>query len=77
MLQESVTKYQDPAAADKIVAIQQDLDDTKAILVKTIDQVLERGEKIEDLMDKSNDLSNQSKRFYKTAKKHNECCTIL
>ena len=26
-------RYQDPAAADKIVAIQQDLDDTKAILV--------------------------------------------
>ena len=36
---------------------------------KTIESVLERGEKINDLVDRSNALSAQSKAFYKTAKK--------
>ena len=36
---------------------------------KTIESVLQRGEKINDLVDRSNELSMQSKMFYKTAKK--------
>lgn len=36
---------------------------------KTIESVLQRGEKINDLVDRSNALSMQSKMFYKTAKK--------
>lgn len=36
---------------------------------KTIESVLERGEKLNDLVDRSNALSAQSKMFYKTAKK--------
>ena len=39
MLQESLTSYQDPGT-DKIVAIQRDLDETKGILIKAIDQVI-------------------------------------
>lgn len=59
--QEYLEKYQDPAAADKVTKIQKDLDDTTAILHKTIDSVLERGVKLDNLVDKSNDLSAQSK----------------
>jgi hypothetical protein len=36
---------------------------------KTIESVLQRGEKINDLVDRSQALSAQSKMFYKTAKK--------
>jgi synaptobrevin homolog YKT6 len=36
---------------------------------KTIESVLERGEKLNDLVDRSQALSAQSKMFYKTAKK--------
>ena len=43
---------------------------------KTIDSVLERGVKLDNLVDKSNDLSAQSKMFYKQAKKTNSCCVI-
>lgn len=35
--------------------------------------MLERGEKINDLVDRSNALSMQSKAFYKTAKKVRSC----
>lgn len=73
---EYLEKYQDPAQADKITKIQKDLDETTQILHKTIDSVLERGVKLDNLVDKSNDLSAQSKMFYKQAKKTNSCCVI-
>lgn len=41
------------------------------------DQVLQRGEKLDDLVAKSSDLSAQSKAFYKTAKKQNSCCIVM
>ena len=71
-----VQKYQNPAEADKVTKIQKDLDETTQILHKTIDSVLERGVKLDNLVEKSNDLSAQSKMFYKQAKKTNSCCVI-
>ena len=40
---------QDPAAADKLAKIQRDLDETKIILHKTIESVLDRGEKLDQV----------------------------
>ena len=40
---------QDPAAADKLTKIQRDLDETKIILHKTIESVLDRGEKLDQV----------------------------
>jgi len=76
-IEEYLTKYQDPAEADKIVKIQRDLDETTQVLHKTIDSVLERGVKLDNLIERSDDLSKQSKMFYKQAKKTNSCCVIL
>lgn len=70
-------KYQDPRQADTIMRVQQELDETKIVLHKTIESVLQRGEKINDLVDRSNALSAQSKMFYKTAKKQNSCCVVM
>jgi len=70
-------KYQDPKEADPIMKVQKDLDDTKVILHKTIESVLERGEKLDNLVERSNQLSGQSKMFYKTAKKTNSCCVVM
>ncbi|KAI9770000.1 MAG: palmitoyltransferase [Geoglossum simile] len=63
-LKEYLTKYQDPAQADSIMKIQKELDETKIVLHKTIESVLERGEKIDSLVAKSDGLSAQSKMFY-------------
>ncbi|KAG6497042.1 VAMP-like protein YKT61 [Zingiber officinale] len=76
-LTEALTKFQDPAEADKLLKIQRDLDETKIILHKTIDSVLARGERLDSLVDKSSDLSAASQMFYKQAKKTNQCCTML
>lgn len=50
------------------------LDETKAVLHQTIDQVLARGEKLDDLVHKSARLSETSKMFYTQAQKHNSFC---
>lgn len=63
-LQEYIIKYQDPHEADSILKIQKELDETKIVLHKTIESVLQRGEKIDDLVAKSDGLSAQSKMFY-------------
>jgi hypothetical protein len=80
-------KYPDPRHADNIMRVQQELDETKIVLVrvfflanllsrvhvwsqhKTIESVLQRGEKLDNLVERSGQLSVQSKMFYKTAKK--------
>ncbi|KAJ4310451.1 palmitoyltransferase [Neodidymelliopsis sp. IMI 364377] len=72
-----ITQYQDPAQADSIVKIQKELDETKIVLHKTIESVLERGEKIDNLVAKSDGLSAQSKMFYTQAKKQNSCCVVM
>ncbi|XP_011493172.2 synaptobrevin homolog YKT6 [Aedes aegypti] len=72
----TLSKYQDPREADALTKMQEDLDETKIILRNTIEAVLERGEKLDDLVFKSEELSIQSKAFYKTAKKTNSCCNF-
>ncbi|XPS73787.1 palmitoyltransferase [Ascochyta lentis] len=76
-LKQYITQYQDPAQADSIVKIQKELDETKIVLHKTIESVLERGEKIDNLVAKSDGLSAQSKMFYTQAKKQNSCCLVM
>ncbi|GAB5590260.1 palmitoyltransferase [Umbelopsis nana] len=76
-LKDYLAKYQDPKQADSIMKVQKDLDDTKIILHKTIEGVLQRGEKLDSLIERSEELSSQSKVFYKTAKKTNSCCVVM
>ena len=76
-LKEYLNKYQDPNQADSIMKVQRELDETKIVLHKTIESVLERGEKIDSLVAKSDGLSAQSKMFYNQAKKQNSCCVVM
>jgi synaptobrevin family protein YKT6 len=74
--QELLTRYQDPTEADKISKIEKELDEVKGIVIKSMDDILRRGEALESLMQKSEDLSQVSYQFYRTAKKNNQCCTV-
>ncbi|KAI1303095.1 Synaptobrevin -like protein YKT6 [Halotydeus destructor] len=76
-LDKTLAKYQDPKQADAMTKLQADIDETKIILHGTITALLTRGEKLDDLVAKSDDLSAQSKVFYKTARKTNQCCHLL
>merc|ERR1711935_50900 len=74
---EDFTQAQDPAQADQLTRIMNELEETKVVLHDTIEAALERGQKIDTLIEKSNDLSGSSKMFYKTAKKQNQCCSYM
>jgi len=67
---------QDARQIDKIYNIRAALDETMVIMHQTVDKILERGEKLDDLVERSAQLSSSSKMFYKTARQHNRCCII-
>ncbi|XP_076845061.1 synaptobrevin homolog YKT6-like [Brachyhypopomus gauderio] len=77
LLDEYLSKYQNPREADAITRLQAEVDETKIILHNTMDSLLQRGEKLDDLVQKSEDLGQTSKTFYKTARKHNSCCKMM
>eukprot|EP00299_Pterocystis_sp_00344_P017807 c8921_g1_i1.p1 GENE.c8921_g1_i1~~c8921_g1_i1.p1 ORF type:complete len:133 (+),score=25.02 c8921_g1_i1:680-1078(+) len=76
-LNERLSYYQDPHNADVLLKINRDLDETKIILHKSIESALDRGQKLEDLIARTNDLSAMSKAFAKDSKALNRCCVIL
>jgi len=62
-IKERLDFYSKDPSADKMTKIKGDINDTKDQMIRNIDKVLERGEKIELLVDKTEDLSNQSHSF--------------
>ena len=76
-LKAEITKYQDPGNVDNIMRVKMELDETKVTLHKTIESVLERGQTLDDLVAKSENLSFASKSFYAQAKKQNSCCVLM
>jgi len=70
-------QYADPASVDKIVKVQDELDKTIETMHVAIEKVLERGENIEDLVKKTDELNESTRIFVNDAKKLNSCCNIL
>jgi synaptobrevin family protein YKT6 len=76
-LDKKIIEAQQPENIDKMYSIKKNIDETKQVMLVCIDQVLQRGEKIEDLVARTDDLSQSSKQFYGLAKKTNSsCCNI-
>jgi len=69
-----LAKYQNWQDADKLSKVQKSLDEVKEVMHRNIEEILKRGETLDDLMTKSADLSAVSVQFYKKAKKTNQCC---
>jgi vesicle-associated membrane protein 7 len=55
-----------PNAVDNIGKVQAQIDTVKDVMIENIDRVLERGEKIELLVDKTERLNHQAVRFEKS-----------
>jgi len=73
----AIVDFQNPANADKLTKIHEDLEKTISIVHKTIDSVLDRGTKLENLVKQSEDLGMQSKLFYQNAASANKCCVLM
>ena len=70
-------KWQDPTEADKLLKIEKELHEVKEIIHKNLNDLLRKGEQLDELMVKSKDLSKVSVDFYKKAKKTNQkCCYV-
>lgn len=57
-----------PEELTKVAAVQKKVDEVKNIMVDNIERVLERGEKIELLVDKTDNLRFQADKFHKTGR---------
>ncbi|KAF8819392.1 SnaRE protein [Cardiosporidium cionae] len=66
--------YQNPTEADKILKVQKDLDEVKDVMLKNIDELLQRGESLDALMQKSENLSSSAYQLYRQGKRANQCC---
>jgi len=76
-LEALLQKYQNPKEADAMTKVQTELDETKVILHETMESLMQRGENLDNLVTKSDQLSDQSKQFYKQAKKMNSWCCVI
>ena len=56
------------SGADKIGAVQHKIEENKSVMRENIDKILERGEKIELLVQKTDELGHQAFRFEKEAR---------
>lgn len=66
-LQKQMDFYNGPSA-DNFASVNNKLDDVKNIMVQNIDLVLERGEKLELLVDKTEQLQQQAFKFQRSSK---------
>jgi len=73
--QQLFDRFQNPMEADKIAKIERDLDEVKDIVVSAMDDVLRRGEKLEDLENKSKDVTQAAAQFRRQAQANNSCCS--
>lgn len=76
-LEKYLQEWQNPHQADKLLQVEKQLQEVNEIMRKNMKDLMARGETIEDLMEKSKDLSTASVSFYKKAKKANtRCCDL-
>lgn len=66
--------FQNPVHGSRVTKIEKEMDETKQILHQSVNALLERHEKLEDLVARSEVLTTQSKDFFKLARKTNKSC---
>jgi len=73
-LQLLLEQSQNPTNVDKLTKVQKDLDEIKDVMNTNIELLLARGESLESLAIKSDNLSYLGKTFYNKSRKLNSCC---
>lgn len=68
ILERQMAFYNSDRPADDLAKVKHQLDDVKNVMVENIEKVLQRGEKIELLVDKTDRLNQQAFKFEKTSK---------
>lgn len=77
VIQRGISEYQKPSNADKLLKIQENLEETKQIMTQNLEIAIGRGMTLDELAAKSENISESSKMFAREAKKMNKCCTVI
>ena len=77
VIKRGIVQYQEPKNADKLLQIQSNLDEAKEIMIMNLEKAIGRGEKLSELAEKSETLSEQSKMFAREAEKMSSCCVVI
>jgi len=67
VLVERMEYYNNSPEADKVRKVRGEVDEVRQVMVENIERILDRGDKIELLVDKSGDLSEQATKFKRSA----------
>jgi hypothetical protein len=76
-INELFVQYQNPFEADKLLKIRHEIDETKIILLDSLDKLREREEDLKALLDKTDNLSADAITFNIEARKLNRCCHLF
>mmetsp|Transcript_11688 Transcript_11688/g.23613 ORF Transcript_11688/g.23613 Transcript_11688/m.23613 type:complete len:217 (+) Transcript_11688:49-699(+) len=68
VLRQKIEFYNSNPTSDNISKVQAQIDTVKDVMIENIDRVLERGERIELLVDKTDRLNHQAFKFEKTSR---------
>lgn len=69
-----IKSYKQWEDKDQFKKIEDELDKCNVIVMEGLAQIMQRGETLSDLVEKSENLSMQTKLLFKHAKKKNSCC---
>ncbi|KAJ1604707.1 SNARE protein [Cryptosporidium canis] len=73
----ALNKYKDPTVSDAIIESQIKIDKARDAINVSLKSFLDRGENLDELIQKSNDLSQSSKKLFKMSKKTKKpCCSL-
>merc|ERR1712176_1701490 len=75
-IRELFDKYQNPAEADRLTGVANNLGNVREDVRQFMGDLLMRGEHLDALKQKSEALSTTSAQFYDTARRQNTCCII-
>lgn len=71
-----VKDYQNPAQHDSILRAIQSTNATVEVITQSLNKIIIRGETLQDIVEKTEELSSKAKIFYKESKKK-KCCEIF
>lgn len=69
-----IKEYNNWEDKDNLKKVEDELEKCHVVVMEGLSQVLDRGETLAELVEKSEHLSMQTKVLFKTAKKKNSCC---
>jgi hypothetical protein len=76
-LDQLFVQYQNPKEVDKLFRLQAHLDETRVILLDSLNKLHERHENLKNLSERTENLVSESVKFQDTSKDLNRCCVVM